>query len=49
MRRRRDARERFIFNVGNRKVTMDVKDEQRAVIEFLFLEGSSSDEIITRF
>jgi hypothetical protein len=29
-------------------VTRDVKDKQRAVIEFLSLEGSPSDEIITR-
>jgi hypothetical protein len=39
---------RIFLNGGTRKVTMDVKQKQRPVIEFLLLEGWEGDEIMLR-
>jgi hypothetical protein len=37
------------LNGGTVKRTMDVKQKQRAVIEFLLLEGCEGDDIVLRF
>jgi ribosome maturation factor RimP len=36
------------LNGGTRKVTMDIKQKQRAIIEFLLSEGCEGDDIVLR-
>jgi hypothetical protein len=39
---------RIFLNGRTGKMTMDVKQKQRAVIEFLLLEGCEGDDIVLR-
>jgi hypothetical protein len=39
---------RIFLNGGTGKVTMDVRQKQRAVIEFLLLKGCEGDDIVLR-
>jgi hypothetical protein len=38
----------IFLNSGTPKVAMDIKQKQRAVIEFLLLEGCEGDDIVLR-